>query len=102
MKIKYTTNSEAKDILHSIKEDSPLESQEYEYVRQFSKLDKKDAVAAVNKIKEISDFNEEVCVKLVDILPENTEQILAIMNSYKLTPSDEVLSSIIDYLKGLQ
>ncbi|EQB69133.1 Rpb4 family DNA-directed RNA polymerase subunit [Cuniculiplasma divulgatum] len=102
MNIKYITSSEARDLLQDLKENSPEEAKEFEYVRQFSRLSKKDAVEAVKKISELSGFSDEVCVKIVDLMPSNIEQMLAILNSYKLTPKDEVLSSIIDYLKELQ
>ncbi|MHB1439401.1 MAG: Rpb4 family DNA-directed RNA polymerase subunit [Cuniculiplasma sp.] len=101
MKIKYITTSEAREILQDVKEDTPLEAKEFEYVRQFSRLSRKDALKAVSRVSEISGFSDEVCVKIVDLMPSNLEQMIAILNSYKLTPKDEVLSSIIDYLKEL-
>ncbi|MCL4323452.1 MAG: hypothetical protein M1498_03310 [Candidatus Thermoplasmatota archaeon] len=102
MNIKYITSSEAKDKLQELKENSPVEAKEFDYVRQFSRLSKKDAVEAVKKVSALSGFSEEVSVKIVDLMPSNMEQMLAVLNSYKLTPKDEVLSSIIDYLKELQ
>lgn len=102
MKIKYISVSEAKELLQNRKDDSPEEAKEFEYARSFSALSAQEAKEAVKKVMEISKLSEEICVKIVDILPGNTEQFIAILNSYKVTVNDEVLSSIIDYLKGLQ
>ncbi len=102
MKIQYIPISEARELLQSRKDDSPEEAKEFEYARSFSVLSSKEAKEAVKKIMDMSKLPEEICVKLVDILPGDTEQFIAILNSYKAIIDDEVLSSIIDYLKGLQ
>ncbi len=102
MKIKYVPISEVKDLLQDRKEDSPEEAKEYEYARSFSTLSSKDAKEAVKRVMELSNLSEEICVKIVDILPQDAEQFIAILNSYKTIVDDKVLSSIIDYLKGLQ
>ncbi len=102
MKIKYITSSEARELLQDRKDSSADEAKEFEYARLFSHLSSKDAKEAVKKVEEMSKLPEEVCVKIVDLLPNNVEQFIAILNSYKLIVDDQVLSTIIDYLKGLQ
>ncbi len=109
MKIKYITFSEARDILHRhLSEKTEMEEsvddltvKEYNYISAFTRLDGDTATRAVKDIEKMGGFSEEVSVKIVDLMPRDLEQLRAILNSYKLSPSEDILNNILNYISSI-
>jgi DNA-directed RNA polymerase subunit F len=109
MKIKYITFSEAQDILHKhLNEKTAREEtidditvREYNYISSFTRLDADSAKKAVKEIMKIGDFQEELAVKIVDLMPKDLEQLRSILNTYKLAPDEKVLNNILEYIASI-
>ncbi len=109
MKIKYVTFSEAQDILHrhlnekGKREESvdDITVKEYNYISLFTRLDAESARKAVKEIMQIGNFSEEVAVKIVDLMPRDLEQLRSVLNTYKLTPDENVLNNILEYIASV-
>ena len=107
MKIKFITTSEARDILHEqmskkgkeMEHIDQIENKEYEYSSAFSRhstgVKGKQITESVMKI---SNIEEEIAVKISDLMPSNLEQLRSILISYKINLPEDILNKLLDYL----
>ncbi len=97
MKAKYTTTSEAFDILSKEKEHNDFEKENLSYTEAFLKYKGKDARKAVNYLMSEFKLQEKVAVKLVDLKPGTKEQLTVILSTYGVMLSEEDLNKVEDY-----
>lgn len=92
---------EAFEILSSA--DLPDERQKeiLAYTERFHHVPLKDAKKAVKDLKKISDLQDYICTKLVDLAPRSSEELTSILSSFNVTVPEEKLNSILDYFSGL-
>ncbi len=102
MKIKYITNIEVYRNLTSREERSDIENAELSYIENFIKINPSTDIESIrNNIIKISNLSDEVASKIIDIMPMTKEELTAILSSYNIMPDDNVIESILDYIKGL-
>ncbi len=102
MKITYKTNNEVYDILSSMEERTPNENDTLAYVEKFLKYDKDtDFKQLYNEISKVHKLSRETIMKIIDIKPSSTEELMAILNSYSISADNKVLDSILDILRVL-
>lgn len=88
--------SEAKDMIEKLDEKKELE----DYFKTFCKLDSSKAeklraeIEALNNVK----FKEEYIVKVIDILPKDSEEVNKIFHDVSLEEGD--INAILDIVKN--
>ena len=88
--------SEAKDMIEKLDEKKELE----DYFKTFCKLDSRKAeklraeIEALNNVK----FKEEYIVKVIDILPKDSEEVNKIFHDVSLEEGD--INAILDIVKN--
>ncbi|NOL59738.1 hypothetical protein HLB00_02675 [Ferroplasma acidiphilum] len=102
MKITYKTNNEVFNMLSNVEERTPSENDTLAYVEKFLKYDKDaDLKQLYNDISKVHKLPREAIVKIIDIKPSSTEELMAILNSYNVAADNKVLDSILDILRVL-
>ncbi|AGO61003.1 DNA-directed RNA-polymerase subunit F [Ferroplasma acidarmanus Fer1] len=102
MKITYKTNNEVFNMLSNVEERTPSENDTLAYVEKFLKYDKDaDLKQIYNDISKVHKLPREAIVKIIDIKPSSTEELMAILNSYNVAADNKVLDSILDILRVL-
>lgn len=71
------------------------------YSEVFHHLSPKDAKKALKELKKLADLPENVCIKLVDLVPRTGEEITSVLTSFNISLPEEKLNSILDYFSGL-
>ena len=74
----------------------------YEYLEQFSPLDKKNVDELVKQLNalEVSRLKDVHVCKLVDLLPVDPKDVKTILQGYALTITSENLQKIADTVKA--
>lgn len=97
--------AEVKHILQTAKDEGKSElsfvaQKTYEYLEQFSHLDKKKAEALFKKLTalEIPRLKDVHFWKLIDLLPEDPKDVRTILQGYNITLTNEQLKKIVDVL----
>ncbi len=69
-----------------------------EYLNSFTKHDKKTAEEIYKKIEELQlpRMKREQIIKIIDLMPEDVEELKVVLQGYTLTLSAENLKKIID------
>jgi len=69
-----------------------------EYLNLFTKFDKKTVDEIYKKIDELQlpRMKKEYIIKIIDLMPEDVEELKVILQGYTLTLSQENLKKIID------
>ncbi len=72
-----------------------------DYLKQFSKLEKKKADELYNKLKDMNNpkIREEAIVKVVDLLPKDSEAVSKIFNDVSLDEKEtnEIIELVKEY-----
>ncbi|MGC8585383.1 MAG: RNA polymerase Rpb4 family protein [Thermoplasmata archaeon] len=103
MERKYLTIPETKEILEKISKERDINDFQKDvltYVRNMSKISPKEAEEMVKKLMKLDFVSEKMAVKIVDIMPVNSEQVRSIFYKEKKDLSEEQISSILAILKG--
>ena len=88
--------SEAKDMIEKLDEKKELE----DYFKTFCKLDRSKAEklrAEIEALKNVK-FKEEYIVKVIDILPKDSEEVNKIFHDVSLEEGD--INAILDIVKN--
>lgn len=98
--------AEAKEIVEKrLEEEEGIDIQRatLSYLERFSKSDIEATKETFKALKEKFKFSDEMCVMLIDILPETSEEVRTILASEEivLTPEEikEILKILEKYLK---
>ena len=98
---KTVTLSFVKKEISKIKEPNYEQKLTKEYVNKFSKLNWGDTQKLIKDLEEaeIPRLKEKNIVKLIDIMPENLDEIKALMAKETITLSKENIQKILELLK---
>ncbi|MDD5317800.1 MAG: hypothetical protein PHF51_03655 [Candidatus ainarchaeum sp.] len=66
-----------------------------EYSKKFAKLGKRKAADMVEKLLESGKMKPEIAVKVVDLMPENKEQVKLLFAKERVTASDDDVSAVV-------
>ncbi len=70
-----------------------------EYVSEFTVLPEKDIRSIIDEIKKIERINNFQAHKVAEILPQSKEEIRAIFSKEIISPTDEMITTILDIIK---
>ncbi len=110
MKIKFITTSEARDILHEqmskkgkeMEHIDQIENKEYDYTSSFSRHSSGEKGKQITEyVMKIAGVEEELAVKIADMMPSNMEQLRSILISYKINLAEDILNKLLDYLNSV-
>ncbi|MGV8131862.1 MAG: hypothetical protein ACP5N7_07220 [Candidatus Pacearchaeota archaeon] len=72
-----------------------------DYLKEFSKLDKKAADALLESLKGLGNLKlkDEVLVKIVDLLPKDSDSLIKILNDVSLDEKElnDILAAVKEY-----
>lgn len=72
-----------------------------DYLKEFSKLDKKAADALLESLKGLGNLKlkDEVLVKIVDLLPKDSDSLIKILNDISLDEKElnDILAAVKEY-----
>ncbi len=95
--MKPVTLSEVKEIIG----DSESKPELKDYLKEFSKLTKKQSDEIIESLRKMNNakFKEEYIIKVADLLPKNTENIVKIFEDVSLDEKEinEVLAIVKEY-----
>ena len=100
IKKKPVTLSFVKKELSKVKEPNYEQKLTKEYVNKFSKLNWGDSQKLMKELEsaEIPRLKEKNIAKLIDILPENMDEMKALMSKETITLSKENIQKILEIL----
>jgi DNA-directed RNA polymerase subunit F len=101
---KPITLAEVKDYLKDRSEQSELTYEQNltnEYVKKFAKLAKTKAAKLLEELKAIEGMNEELAVKVVDLMPQSLD-ILRLVVPKGVKVSDEGLQAVLKAVKSAE
>jgi len=101
LKKTFITNSEAKEILQTLKEEEAdqLQRRTLEYVKKFSKVDPETAKKLKAKLVECG-LKEEEAVEVVNIMPKSVEELRILASGWRRFLPTEKLTEILKILSG--
>ncbi|MGC8610346.1 MAG: RNA polymerase Rpb4 family protein [Thermoplasmata archaeon] len=103
MERKYLTIAETKEILENIakeREINEFQKDVLNYVKTLSKTKPEEAKELVKRLTKLDFVNEKMAVKLVDIMPINSEQVRSIFYREKKDLTEEQINKILEILRG--
>ncbi len=94
------TYAEALEILRErLKEEgSDIQYATLNYLERFTKCEKDLAVETYRKLKEELKLSDEICIMLVNILPQTPEEVRTILASEEITLTSEEINKILEIL----
>ncbi len=94
------TYAEALEILRErLKEEgSDIQYTTLNYLERFAKCDKELAYETYRKLKEELKLSDEICIMLVNILPQTPEEVRTILASEEVTLTSEEINKILEIL----
>ena len=96
------TNSEAKDILKERKKEIELgyeQKNALDYLKKYDKLNLKKAKEFVNKLSEVKRLRERQIISIVNVLPQDNDDIRLILEKDYNLLTDEEKSLILESVK---
>lgn len=101
--VKETPISMAKvrDILDKIKEKGYEQKLAHEHVKRFAKVDTKKVESLVKELSELEmrKLKDEQIIKIVDLMPNDVEDLKVILAKAQVPFKDEELAKIIEIVK---
>ena len=98
------TLTEIKSVLEKNESEDFRAQKTYEYVKEFAKLNKKQAQELKQKLMDLNiiRLKEEIIVKIIDLLPKSEGELKAILQSFNVTlPKDQlksILNTVVEFL----
>jgi len=94
------TYAEALEILRErLKEEgSDIQYATLNYLEKFTKCEKKLAFETYRRLKEELKLSDEICILLVNILPQTPEEVRTVLASEDITLTSEEISKILEIL----
>lgn len=92
---------EAREILVKRKEDGELgyeQGQAHDYSERFGTMDPKKAEKLVEMLKGYPKVSEELAIKIIDICPDNTATLRAVLVKDRVELSEDDLNNIVKEL----
>lgn len=73
-----------------------------EHAEEFSKVEEKEASKIINDLKalNIAKLKEELIIKIVDVMPQNRDELKLILSASKLSFKDEELDLVLKSIKA--
>lgn len=98
---RLVTLAEVKELISDRKKDKDLSYEQdltAKYAKRFAKVSVSQAEKLTQDLKEIEGLNEELIVKIIDILPEKKEKLLLLIPK-EVALSEASLQKILDLCK---
>jgi len=94
------TYAEALEILRErLKEEgSDIQYATLSYLERFTKCEKDLAFKTYKKLKEELKLSDEICIMLINILPQTPEEVRTILASEDVTLTSEEINKILEIL----
>jgi len=105
---KDVTLSEVSEILSKVQEEDLgfEQSKTFGYSQKFAKLSKGESDSMTKELMESDKVTRAKAVKIIDLMPQNIEEIRAIFSKETFSLSDEEISGIVElvkkYMKGVK
>jgi len=98
--------ADMKDYLENVKKNEKelnfRSNKTYDYISQFSTLDKKKADELKQKLEKLNipRLKDVHIIKIIDLMPMSVDDLKSILLSYTITINNENLKKIIDVVDG--
>ncbi len=94
------TYAEALEILRGRLKDEGTDIQyaTLSYLERFIKCDKELASKTYRKLKEELKLSDEICIMLINILPQTPEEVRTVLASENITLTSDEINKILDIL----
>ena len=98
--IKNTEVLSMPEVTEYVKKDKTSETDIVGFIKKFSKLNLKDAKELKEKIQKLDlmKVNEKYVVKIIDLMPENSEELNKIFTDVSL--NEDETKEILETIKG--
>ncbi|VVC72208.1 Uncharacterised protein [uncultured archaeon] len=73
-----------------------------EYSKKFAKIGKRKAAEMMEKLGKLDKMKPEIAVKVVDLMPENKEQVKLLFAKERVTATDAEVSAVIKVVEDFK